>query len=97
MNRLRIIAAVSGIYDAVVGQVLSIEELPPPEPLMYGLRRFLRDNARPRPEGADAAATAAAWAVLVEQFGLAISPLWLKAASGLTSGITSGTSGFIRQ
>jgi flavin reductase (DIM6/NTAB) family NADH-FMN oxidoreductase RutF len=31
-----------GDHDAVVGQVLSIEELIPPEPLMYGLRRFLR-------------------------------------------------------
>jgi flavin reductase (NADH) len=34
-----------GDHDAVVGQVLSIEELTPPEPLMYGLRRFLRWDA----------------------------------------------------
>ena len=35
----------AGDHDVVVGQALSIEELTPPEPLMYGLRRFLHWNA----------------------------------------------------
>ena len=34
---------------------------------------------------------------VVEQFGLAMIPLWRRIACGLTSGITSGTSGSIRQ
>ena len=33
---------------------------------------------------------------VVEQLGLAMIPLWVAIASGFTSGITSGTSGFIR-
>ena len=34
---------------------------------------------------------------IVVQFGLAITPLWAKAASGLTSGTTSGTPSSIRK
>ena len=39
----------AGDHDVVVGQALSIEELTPPEPLMYGLRRFLQWNRHAQP------------------------------------------------